>query len=100
MVKNMPGFDRTGPRGLGSMTGGGRGFCTGFLPRLLQAYPQYYASHHYRYTPYTYPAPSLTPYPFRYNLPRGEELRMLESHAKFLEQQLEEIRRRIAELEK
>jgi len=23
----MPGFDGTGPRGLGSMTGGGRGFC-------------------------------------------------------------------------
>ena len=24
----MPGFDGTGPRGLGSMTGGRRGFCT------------------------------------------------------------------------
>jgi len=23
----MPGFDRTGPRGMGSMTGGGRGLC-------------------------------------------------------------------------
>lgn len=23
----MPGFNRTGPRGLGPMTGGGRGFC-------------------------------------------------------------------------
>jgi len=23
----MPGFDRTGPRGMGPMTGGGRGFC-------------------------------------------------------------------------
>jgi hypothetical protein len=23
----MPGFDRTGPRGMGSMTGGGRGYC-------------------------------------------------------------------------
>ena len=23
----MPGFDRTGPRGMGSKTGGGRGFC-------------------------------------------------------------------------
>ncbi|HHW54697.1 MAG: DUF5320 domain-containing protein [bacterium] len=23
----MPGFDGTGPRGLGPMTGGGRGFC-------------------------------------------------------------------------
>jgi hypothetical protein len=24
----MPGFDRTGPRGMGPMTGGGRGFCS------------------------------------------------------------------------
>lgn len=24
----MPGFDGTGPRGVGPMTGGGRGFCT------------------------------------------------------------------------
>jgi hypothetical protein len=24
---NMPGFDGTGPRGMGPMTGGGRGFC-------------------------------------------------------------------------
>ena len=24
----MPGFDRTGPSGMGSMTGGGRGLCT------------------------------------------------------------------------
>jgi len=23
----MPGYDRTGPRGMGPMTGGGRGFC-------------------------------------------------------------------------
>ena len=30
----MPGFDGTGPRGEGSMTGGGRGFCiTGYAER-------------------------------------------------------------------
>jgi len=33
----MPGFDGTGPRGMGSMTGGGRGFCVvpvaGVTPR-------------------------------------------------------------------
>lgn len=28
----MPGFDGTGPRGMGSMTGGGFGYCTGFAP--------------------------------------------------------------------
>lgn len=25
--RTMPGFDGTGPRGMGPMTGGGRGFC-------------------------------------------------------------------------
>lgn len=29
----MPGFDGTGPRGLGSMTGGGGGFCILKVPR-------------------------------------------------------------------
>jgi len=28
----MPGFDGTGPRGLGPLTGGGRGFCAVPLP--------------------------------------------------------------------
>jgi Family of unknown function (DUF5320) len=32
-VNKMPGFDRTGPRGMGLMTGGGRGFCTGLANR-------------------------------------------------------------------
>ena len=27
----MPGFDGTGPRGLGPMTGGGRGFCNPYM---------------------------------------------------------------------
>ncbi len=28
----MPGLDGTGPRGMGPMTGGGRGFCAAYLP--------------------------------------------------------------------
>jgi len=28
----MPGFDRTGPRGMGPMTGGGRGWCNPYTP--------------------------------------------------------------------
>lgn len=28
----MPGFDGTGPRGMGPMTGGGRGFCNPYGP--------------------------------------------------------------------
>ena len=33
----MPGFDGTGPRGMGPMTGGGRGYCAVLLPRSLTA---------------------------------------------------------------
>ena len=29
----MPGFDGTGPRGMGPMTGGGRGYCSPWGPR-------------------------------------------------------------------
>ncbi|NSW56982.1 MAG: DUF5320 domain-containing protein [Armatimonadetes bacterium] len=35
----MPGFDGTGPRGMGPMTGGGRGFCTGYAQSM--GYPRY-----------------------------------------------------------
>jgi len=31
----MPGYDGTGPRGMGAMTGGGRGFCTPFGGRAV-----------------------------------------------------------------
>ena len=38
----MPGFDRTGPMGAGSMTGGGRGLCNpanaGYNPRFTDAF--------------------------------------------------------------
>jgi len=39
----MPGFNGTGPRGMGPMTGGGRGFCNphyaGGRPPVMGAYP-------------------------------------------------------------
>ncbi len=34
----MPGFDGTGPRGMGPITGGGRGFCAVPLPAAGPAY--------------------------------------------------------------
>ncbi len=34
----MPGFDRTGPVGMGPMTGGGRGFCTFRNPGIGQTF--------------------------------------------------------------
>ena len=30
----MPGFDGTGPAGRGPMTGGGRGYCNPYVPRM------------------------------------------------------------------
>jgi hypothetical protein len=37
----MPGFDGTGPRGMGPMTGGGRGWCNPYGPVYMGGYPAY-----------------------------------------------------------
>jgi len=37
----MPGFDGTGPRGLGPMTGGGRGFCNPSMAGMRTPYGGY-----------------------------------------------------------
>ena len=51
----MPGFNGTGPRGQGPMTGGGRGFCA--MPNRT------YRTYGYgMQTPYYYP-PTRPPYP-------------------------------------
>jgi len=51
----MPGFDGTGPRGLGPMTGGGRGFCA--IP-LSGSWPTYLGRGAYPHT--VYPGVCLT----------------------------------------
>jgi hypothetical protein len=50
----MPGFDGTGPAGMGPMTGGGRGYCAPYGPRY-RAYGPYRAA---------YPVPTRSPYPY------------------------------------
>lgn len=57
----MPGFDGTGPAGMGPMTGGARGWCNPYSP-LYAGYGPYavpYASRpYYGFRPYTgYPRP-------------------------------------------
>jgi len=91
----MPGFDGTGPRGMGPMTGGGRGFCS---PRGMGAGARRYGiprgpGYGYRYYGDAWPAPGpqMTP---------GEELQNLRAEAEALAGQLESIQRRIVELEK
>lgn len=50
----MPGFDRTGPRGMGPMTGGGRGFCA--MPYGAYRRSGYDLQGPYYPTPGTYPS--------------------------------------------
>ena len=87
----MPGFDGTGPRGMGPMTGGGRGFCSpwgigaqnrayGFTPGMGYGYPYYGAG------------------PFAPQMTREQELDFLKSEAQALRDQLKELEGRIGQL--
>jgi hypothetical protein len=90
----MPGFDGTGPMGMGPMTGGGRGFCSpwgigaglrqyGFPRRAPYAYPYYGA---YGFGPFV---PRMT---------REQELEFLKSDAQAMRDELKELETRIAQL--
>jgi hypothetical protein len=81
----MPGFDGTGPRGMGPMTGGGRGFCSPFGARAAW---QPWGAH--RWAGYGYP---YGPIP-----PREQELDFLKDEAQALRKTLEEIDARVKEL--
>ena len=104
----MPGFDGRGPRGMGPMTGGGRGFCSpwglgrgwfgwgrgrggswgrGFgMGRSPMYQPPY---------PYTYDPPI---YPSTPAMGREEELDSLQNQAQAIKAQLEQIEARMREL--
>ena len=94
----MPGFDGTGPRGMGPMTGGGRGFCSpwgigaasrsyGVPPRLGYGYPYYGAGQ---------VAPGAMP--FAPQMSREQELDFLKKQAQAMRGQLEQIESRIQQL--
>jgi hypothetical protein len=94
----MPGFDGTGPRGMGPMTGGGRGFCSpwgigaasrsyGVPPRLGYGYPYYGAGQ---------VAPGAMP--FAPQMTREQELDFLKNQAQAMRGQLEQIESRIQQL--
>ena len=85
----MPGFNGTGPRGMGPLSGGGRGYCSPYGMRIA---PRPFIS---RGRPgfgygYTY-APGLTP-------TREQEIDFLRNEAQALKKNLEEIDARIKEL--
>jgi len=104
----MPGFDGTGPRGMGPMTGGGRGFCSpwgigaafrgyGVPPGMGYGYPYYGRAAPYPYygTPTT--APMATP--FTPQMTPEQELDFLKNQAQTMKGQLEQIETRMRELE-
>jgi len=90
----MPGLDGTGPRGMGPMTGGGRGFCSpwglgiarpmyGFLRRAPYISPYYGA---YGFGPF---APRMT---------REQETEFLKTEAEALRRELKALEDRIGQL--
>ena len=98
----MPGFDGTGPRGMGPMTGGGRGFCAIPLPARWPAYAGRAA-----YPPYGVPwgmpyygvGPAIPgAVPFAPQMTREEELGSLKTQAQAMREQLEQIESRIQQL--
>lgn len=114
----MPGFDGTGPRGMGPMTGGGRGFCSPWGIGAVMQYGQgtygvpYAGGYAYApyggmpYPSYGYPgaAPYVPPGPGA-PLPPGtmtqeQQLNYLRKQSEVLKSQLEQIGSRIRDLEK
>ena len=115
----MPGFDGTGPRGMGPMTGGGRGFCSPWSIGRMYGFGRGYGFRRgygfgrgYRFgmgMPYAGPAPysyagaptGAVPgaYPYAPQMTREQELNFLRSQAEAIKGQLEQIDARIKELE-
>jgi hypothetical protein len=90
----MPGFDGTGPRGMGPMTGGGRGFCAVPLPRAWPAHVgRTYGPPYYRARP-----AMPVPVPFVPSMTREQELDYLKDQAQAMKDQLEQIESRIQQL--
>jgi len=113
----MPGFDGTGPRGEGPMTGGGRGYCAVPLSANRQMYlgrrffgrggqrgrrNWYYATGlmGWQRASLGYPAFGRGLYPVdALNLSGKEKIEALKEQAKFLEERLQDIKERISTLE-
>lgn len=113
----MPGFDGTGPKGQGPMTGGGRGYCAIPVSINRPMYPgrRFFGRgggrgqrNWYHATGLTgwqraslgYPAFAGGLYPIdKVNLSGKEEMEMLKEQAKFLEERLQDIKQHISTLE-
>ena len=83
----MPGFDGTGPRGMGSMTGGGRGPCNPYRMRIAW---NPFGTHHW-------PGPG---YQMSTATPYEQEIDFLKREASELKKTLEDLNEKIRELSK
>ena len=98
----MPGFDGTGPRGMGPMTGGGRGFCS---PWGWSSGPVYGGYGGFRGNMFDYPYYGMRPQAFsgaRFypQMTQQQEIDLLKNEAQGLKDQLEHIESRIRQIEK
>jgi hypothetical protein len=98
----MPGFDGTGPRGTGPMTGGGRGFCSPWgIGATSRPYGRFqgrgYGYHRWGYG-YPYYGAVPTTVPFAPSMTREQEIDLLKSQAQAVKSQLEQIESRIEQL--
>ena len=88
----MPGFDGTGPRGMGPMTGGGRGFCGPFGTRAAR---QPFGAR--RWVPYAgYGAYGFGPFAPR--MTREQELEFLKGQAEALRDELRDLETEIGKI--
>ena len=114
----MPGFDGTGPRGLGPMTGGGRGFCNPYSRGMGSPYMGYPYGRPYgwgrgmgrgfgmgrgmgrRFGGQMPFPPGAWMSPFGHPMTLEEEAQSLKDHAQMLKEELNQIDNRISELER
>jgi len=98
----MPGGDRTGPLGMGPMTGRGAGFCAGYrLPR--RAFGMGFGRGRGFNRMFGFAGIPAWPY-YEYpnygsaNVPAVDEKEFLSKQADFLENQLEQVKKHLKEL--
>ena len=107
----MPGLNRTGPMGEGPMTGGGRGYCTGADSGFQPNYGRQGSGRGQgagRGRGYRrgfrrvggYPAGNAPQYNTPDNMNRADELGMLRTQAAEMKSTLDNIQKRMAELDK
>ena len=86
----MPGFDGTGPRGLGPMTGGARGYCVMPAGNIGPGFRRGYA----------YPQRGIADGPFCQTPVNQQEVELLKTEFDRLLKELEGMEARIRRLEK